>query len=180
MECGRLLIMDSWFPTLKLLNDARLLWKTTIIATQRGNIAHLPVSHKTNVKTAKRFARGFSKALHKGMTTVTYWNDNNAVTFLDNGIESGREHWDIIKANHGAEQCAIHVPKVAQLYREIYGWVDRSNQQLAYYNSEFRSVRKLSRVFDNLCEMYVFVMGTRCGATWTEMQVFLKANSGFP
>ena len=42
---------------------------------------------------------------------------------------------------------------------EIYGWVDRSNQQLAYYNSEFRSVRKQSRVFDNLCEMYVYVNG---------------------
>ncbi len=67
------------------------------------------------------------------------------------------KHWDVFEANHRAEHCAIHVPEVAQLYREIYGLVDRSNQQLAYYDSEFMSVRKQSRVFDNLFEMYVFI-----------------------
>ncbi len=64
-----------------------------------------------------------------------------------------------MEANDGAVQCAIHVPKVTLLSGDIYGLVDRSNQRLAYYNSEFRSVRKQSRVFDNLCEMYVLVKG---------------------
>ena len=43
---GRSVIMDSGFPTLKLLHDARRLWGTGIIATQPGNTAHLPLSHK--------------------------------------------------------------------------------------------------------------------------------------
>ena len=139
--------------------DARLLWETQIIATQRGNTKHLPTSHKENQSLAKRFVRGFSKTLHHQFLTITYWNDNNAVTFLDNGVASGREFWDTINVNQGAERPIIHVPLVAQLYGEIYGWVDRSNQQLSYYNSEFRSIRKQSRVFDNLCEMYVLVNG---------------------
>ena len=40
------------------------------------------------------------------------------------------------------------------------GFVDRSNQQLSYYNTEFCSVRKqLSRIFDSLCEMYALING---------------------
>ena len=107
----------------------------------------------------KKFLRGFSKTLHHQFLTITYWNDNNAVTFLDNGVASGRKFWDTIDVNQGAERPIIHVPLVAQLYREIYGWVERSNQQMSYYNSEFRSIRKQSRVFDNLREMYVLVNG---------------------
>ena len=78
---------------------------------------------------------------------------------MDNDIESGQEHWDIVEANQEAEQRVIHLPKVAKLYREIYGFVNRSNQQLSYYNTEFRSVRKQSRIFDSLCEMYPLVNG---------------------
>ena len=40
-----------------------------------------------------------------------------------------------------------------------YGWVDRNNQQLSYYNTEFMCVRKQSRVLDSLMEMYVLVNG---------------------
>ena len=40
------------------------------------------------------------------------------------------------------------------LYRQIYGMVDRTNQHQSYYNSEFRSERKLSRVLDSLIETY--------------------------
>ena len=156
---GRLVIMDSGFPTIHLLKDARLLWETHIIATQRGNMKHLPKGHKENLSHAKRFIRGFSKTLHHQFLTLTYWNDNNAVTFLDNGVASGKEFWDTTSVNQGPHRPIIHVPLVVQLYREIYGWVDRSNQQMSYYNSEYRSIRKQSRVFDNLCEMYVLVNG---------------------
>ena len=31
--------------------------------------------------------------------TVTYLNDNNVVTFLDNGIPSRREQWDTMEVN---------------------------------------------------------------------------------
>ncbi len=61
--------------------------------------------------------------------------------------------------NQGARKVVVHVPRVASIYREVYGWVDRSNQQLSYYNSEFRSIRKQSRVLDSLMEMYVLVNG---------------------
>ena len=126
-----------------------------MITTQRGNTAHMPSNHKVHLKRAKKFVGGFSQALHHDNITVTYWNDNNVVTFLDNGIPSGREHWDTMEVNQGADREIIHVPKVAELYKEIYGWVDRGNQQLSYHNTEFRSVRKQNHVLDSLIEMYV-------------------------
>ena len=156
---GRLVVMDSGFPTLKLMNDSWQLWRTQMIATQHGNTAHMPSNHKVHLKKAKKFVRGFSQTLHHDNITVTYWNDNNVVTFLDNGIPSGREHWDTMEVNQGADREIIHVPKVAELYKEIYGWVDRGNQQLSYYYTEFRSVRKQNRVLDSLIEMYVLVNG---------------------
>ena len=51
------------------------------------------------------------------------------------------------------------MPKVAELYREIYCWVDRGNQQLSYHNTEFLSVRKQNRDRDSLTEMYALVNG---------------------
>ena len=158
-DSGRLVVMDSGFPTMKLVRDANNLWNTRLISTQRGRTAHLPSNHRQNLISAKVFARGFSKTLHCSFVHVTYWNDNNVVVFLDNDIKSGKESWNTIAVNQGRDQVAIHVPEVATLYREMYGWVDRSNQQLSYYNTELRSVRKQSRVFDSLCEMYVLVNG---------------------
>ena len=137
MDSGRLIVMDSAFPTLKLMKDSWQLWWTQMMAIQRGNIAHMPSNHKVHLKKAKKFLRGFSQALHHDSITVTYWNDNNVVTFLDNGIPSGREHWDTIEVNQRADREIIHVPKVAELYKEIYGRVARGNQQLSYYNTEF-------------------------------------------
>ena len=158
-DSGRLIVMDSGFPNLKLTKDSWQLWRTRMIATRRGNTAHMPRNHKVHFKKAKKFVRGFSKALHHDNITVTYWNDNNVVTFLDNGIPSGREHWDTMEVNQGVDRETIHVPKVAELYKGIYGWVDRGNQQLSYHNTEFRSVRKQNRVLDSLTEMYVLVNG---------------------
>ena len=152
---GRLGVMDSGFPTLKLMKDSWQLWRTQMITTQRGNTAHMPSNHKVHLKKAKKIVRGLSQALHHDNITVTHWNDNNVVTFLDNGIPSEREHWDTMEVNQGADREIIHVPKVAELYKEIYGWVDRGNQQLSDHNTEFRSVRKQSHVLDSLIEMYV-------------------------
>lgn len=68
--------------------------------------------------------RGFSKTYNHQFLRITFWNDNNAVTFIDNGVASGRELWDTIEVNQGAERPIIHVPLVSQSYQEIYSWVD--------------------------------------------------------
>ena len=130
------------------------------MATQRGNTAHFPSRHSAFTKQTKNFARGYSKCLHKGSVTITYWNDNNAVCFVDNDIDSSRETWETTGCrNRHGEETGVHIPRVAAHYRSVYGWVDRCNQQLAYYNAEFRSVRKQNRVLDSLLEMYVLVNG---------------------
>ena len=105
---GCSVIMDSGFPTLKLLLDARRMWDTGIIATQRGNTGHLPLSHKENLKSAKRFVRGYSKSLINEEVTVTYWNDNNVVAFLDNGVSSVREFWEAVEVNQCENKVVIH------------------------------------------------------------------------
>ena len=84
---GRLVVMDSGFPSFKLMVDAKEQWNARLISTQRGNTAHLPKSHKENQTSAKAFVRGYSKCLHSGSINITYWNDNNVVVFLDNDIE---------------------------------------------------------------------------------------------
>ena len=112
------------------------------------------------MKQTKSFARGYSKSLHNDFLTVTYWNDNNAVTFIDNDIESGMDSWETTGyTNNQGDEIGVHIPKVAVHYRSIYGWVDRFNQQLAYYNSEFRSIRKQNRILDSLIEMYAVING---------------------
>ena len=100
MNSGRSVVMDSSFPNLKLMKDSWQLWRKQMIAHSMVNTAHMPSNHKVHLKKAKNFVRGFSQALHHDNITVTYWNDNNVVTFLDNGIPSGREHWDSMEVNH--------------------------------------------------------------------------------
>ena len=88
---------------------------------------------------------------------MTYWNDNGPVCFIDNDIESGQEHCSSLEVNSKGGKIAIHVPKTALLYREMYGWVDRTNQQAAYYNTDRKTVRKQNRVLDALIETYALV-----------------------
>ena len=80
---GNLVAMDSGFPTLCLLRDAKDDWNTSIIATQAGNTAHLPAKHSMFKSRCKKYCRGFSDTLRNEDLMVTYWNDNNSVTFLD-------------------------------------------------------------------------------------------------
>ncbi len=68
---GRLVVMDNGYPTIKLLKDAKEQWNTTIIATQRGNTAHMRRNHKANISKVKSFVRGFSNSLHNNSLTVT-------------------------------------------------------------------------------------------------------------
>ena len=83
-----------------------------------------------------------------------YWIDGNAVCFVDNDIDSSRDSWDTIgiKDRRGEETATSQ-------YHPIYGWVDRCNQQLSYYNAEFWSVKKHCSVLDSLTEMYALVNG---------------------
>ena len=112
------------------------------------------------MKQTKNFAHGFSKSLHHDFLTITYWNDNNAICFMDNDMDSSRDTWEtILVKNRNGGETAVHIPKVASQYRSVYGWVDSCNQQLSYYNTKCRSVRKQSRVLDSLMEMYALANG---------------------
>ena len=79
-----------------LLKDAENEWNTSIVATQKGNTAHLPTKHSVFKSRCKSYLRGFSETLHSAELTVTYCNDNNAVVFPGSDVELGREH--IIKS----------------------------------------------------------------------------------
>ena len=151
---GKTIVMDSSFPTLSLVEDAREKWNTPIVLTQRGNVAHLPSKHSTFKKRCKLFIRGYSMALYHQGVTLTYWNDNNAVCFLLNNVESREDNWQLIEAHNKGEQIINHIPKVAAIYRETFGRVDRTNQGLAYYHTEHRTVRKQNRVLDSTAEMH--------------------------
>ena len=67
------------------MEDARKEWNTAIVSILRGN-AHLSFTFK---KGFKSFIHGYSMTLYHQGITSTYWNDNNAVCFLDNNVESG-------------------------------------------------------------------------------------------
>ena len=95
-EKGKLLVLDNGFPTVKVLEDAKQMWNTKVVATQRGKTAHFPARHQKFMKQTKNFARGFSKSLHHDFLTITYWNDNNAVCFMDNDMDSSRDTWETI------------------------------------------------------------------------------------
>ena len=123
---GRLVVMDSGFPTIKLLKDSAKLWNTRIIATVRGNTAHLPKNHGSFMKKAKSFVRGYSQSLHHENLHLTYWNDNNAVCFIDNNMKSSKEDWTTIEVNGQA----IHTPPSVLLYRQIYGMLYQTDQHL--------------------------------------------------
>ena len=118
---GKTVTLDTGFPTLKLLKDAKEEWNTAIVATLRGNVAHLPSKHGLFKSRCKSFVRGYSQTLYNGDITLTYWNDNNAVCVVDNNIESGKEHWELIEVKGKSDRLVIHIPKVAAHYKDTYG-----------------------------------------------------------
>ena len=60
---GKTVTMDSGFPALKLLKDAKEEWNIAIVATLRGHVAHLPSEHGLFKSRCKSFVRGYSQAL---------------------------------------------------------------------------------------------------------------------
>ena len=109
-----------------------------------------------NISLSKSAAKNLSVVIqwHYITKASPCWNDDNAMCFLDNNVESGEDNWQLIEAQDKGEQIIIHIPKVAAIYRKTYGWVDRTNQELAYHDTEHRTVRKQSRVLDSMAEMY--------------------------
>ena len=83
-DLGKTVVGDSGFSTLSLVEDAREEWNTVIVSTLRGNVVHLPSKHSTFKKNCKSFIRCYSMAFYHQGLMLTYWNDNNAVCFLDN------------------------------------------------------------------------------------------------
>ena len=151
---GKLVAMNSGFPTICLLRDAKDDWNTSIITIQARNTAHLPAKHSMFKSRCKKYCRGFSETLHNEGLTVTYFNDNNSVVFLDNDLESGPENCYFIETQDKRNRMEVYAPKVARLYWSMYGWVDRSNQACSYYSTKYRTRRKQNRVLDSIMEMY--------------------------
>ena len=139
----KLLVIDNGFPAIQLLENAKQMKNTKVVATQRGKTVRLPARHQMFLKQTKNFARDFSKSLHHDFLTITYWNDSNALCVTDNDTDSSSDTWGTIavKTRNG-EKTAVHNSKAASQYRSVYGWVDRRNQQLSYYNTECRSVHR--------------------------------------
>ena len=53
---GKLVAMDSGFPTLCLLRDEKDDWNTFIVATQAANTAHLPSKHSMFNSRCKKYS----------------------------------------------------------------------------------------------------------------------------
>ena len=119
--------MDSDFPTLGLLKSTKNEWNTSIVATQKENTAHLSTKHSVLKSRCKNYLREFSETLHSEELTVTDWNDNNAVVFPDSDVELGRE-LGLFKTQDKSNRIKIYAPKIARLYRSMYGWMDSYNQ----------------------------------------------------
>ena len=125
---GKLLVIDNGFLITQLLEDAKQMWNTNVVAMQRGKTTHFPARHQTFLKQTTNVARVFSESLHHDFLTITYWNHNNAVCFMDNDKDSSRDTWETIAVkNRNGEKTAVHIPKVASKYRYVYGCVDRCN-----------------------------------------------------
>ena len=88
---------------------------------------HLPSKHGLFKSRCKSFVRGYSQTLYNGDIMLTYWNDNNAVCVVNNNIESGEEHWELIEVKGKSDRLVIHVPKVAAHYQG-HIWVGRQDK----------------------------------------------------
>ena len=103
-------------------------WNKSIVATEKENTAHLPTKHSVLKSRWENYLRGFSETLDSEELTVTYWNDNNAMMFLDNDLGSGREYWDFIKKQDKNNRIKIYAPKVAQSSLPANVWMGRQVQ----------------------------------------------------
>ena len=157
---GQLLVLDNGFPTVKLLEDAKQMWNMKICCYTKGQNSPFSCKASKVHEADKEFCSWFLKIPASRFPHHHLWNDNNAVCFMDNDMDSSRDTWKtILVKNRNGGETAVHILKVASQYRSVYGWVDSCNQQLSYYNTECQSVRKQSRVLDPLMEMYALANG---------------------
>ena len=57
--------------------------------------------------SSKRWIRRFSRSLHNKGLNITFSNDNNAIVFLDNDLESTRENWNQIETQTGESRLPV-------------------------------------------------------------------------
>ena len=139
VNSGRTLVMDNAFPTMTLLRDS-VDWKLRVIATQRGQIAHLPANINQYRQRCKNWLRCYSQTLHNDDINLTFWNDSNAVVLLDNDFPVGEDQWDLIEIRSRQGSILVNAPLVARQYRSGYHFIDRSNQEGSYYNVDRKTV----------------------------------------
>ena len=100
---------------------------------------------------------GYSETLHHKCLNITFWNDSNAIAFLDNDLVSGRATWEQIETQTRPTKLKTFAPKAAATYRRNYGEIDRSNQAGSYYKIDRKTVRKQNRVMFDAIETYALV-----------------------
>ena len=91
IRSGRIIVSDSAYVTTILLKDAALLWGLCFIETVTAKTAHLLENFSVVKSVASHWIRGFSQTMHCCPLNITFWNDSNSVTFLDNDFVSGPE-----------------------------------------------------------------------------------------
>ena len=128
-----------------------------MVGTIGKPLKHLPSRFCDMKSSSKRWICGFSRSLHNEGLNITFWNDNNAVVFLDNDLESAQENWNQIETPSGESRLSVYAPLVAQIYWENYGMVDRPNQPGSYHVIDRRTVRKQNRVLFDGIETYTVI-----------------------
>ena len=98
---GRLIVIDSAYVTTVLFKEVKSKWNLRMKGTLRASTAHLPSNFSAIKSRATRWIRGYSETLHHECLNITFWNDSNAVSFLDNDLVSGRATWEQYETQTG-------------------------------------------------------------------------------
>ena len=107
---GRLVVLDSAYVTKILFEDAKAVWNLRMIGTLRPNTAYLPCNFSALKSRASRWIIGYSETVHCGSFNITFWNDSNSVTFLDNDLISSRNTWEQIETQSGPDKLITSPP----------------------------------------------------------------------
>ena len=108
------------------------------------------MNHNQNLQASRKFLRGHSSSLHSTSgINICYWNDANTVCVVDNDFPAGNT--DFVERLQGN---VLRCPESIRLYQEIYGWVDKTNQQPSYYLTKNRSRRKQNHLLFTIIEIF--------------------------
>ena len=113
---GRLVVLDSAYVTKILFEDAKAVWNLRMIATLHPNTAHLPCNFSALKSRASRWIRGYSETVHYGSLNITFWNDSNSVSFLDNDLISSRNTSEQIETQSGPDNMITFAPHMQQQF----------------------------------------------------------------